>query len=302
MLQQQAILEWLSARRGKRSVKVLCGVRGVGKTAALAAWRDRLIAGGYPEERIVSVDVEEPILRRLATADDVTRYLATQIPRTGPVLLLMDEPTSFRDYVTALENLLGDRRIDIYLTVSSRQLMSGGLADYLRGALDIREMLPPKEGIKESPEASRARWNEILLRDVLSSPGIADAEIAERLAAYLVDTVGDPISLRSAAAAISPRGKRFSPNTVECYLSAFENAYLLERCYFWDADLERTVNRNYRVFFSDPALFSARFGMAPDYERRVALNARWLELRAQHARVYLAKTGRKDEPYTFQTF
>lgn len=294
MARRQTVREWLSSRRGKSSVKVLCGIRGVGKTRTLAAWRDDLIAGGYPEERIVCVDAEEPILRRLVTADDVLLYLSTQLPPSGPVTLLIEEPTSFRDYETALGELLGQRRIDIYLTISSRQLATGGLSDYLRGAVDVYELVPPKEGSSGLDEASsRARWNEILLRDVLPARGVGEANIAERLAAYLVDSVGDPISLRSIGSAISPKDKRFSPNTIEAYLTAFENAYVLERCYLWDKVAEEPFKREYRVFFMDPALCRARFGIAPDFERRTAMNEEWLALRAQHEHVYLTRDERK---------
>ena len=302
MASKQTTSEWLTSMRGKSSIKILCGIRGVGKTRALAQWRDELIAGGYPEERVVCIDAEEPILRRLVTAEAVMLYLSTQLPPSGPVLLLIEEPTSFRDYEAALVKLLGERRIDIYLTTSSRKLATGGLSDYLRGAVDVRELVPPKEGIFEPDESrSRARWNEILLRDVLPAKNVADANIAERLAAQLADSVGDPISLRSVGAAISPGEKQFSPNTVEAYLTAFENAYVLERCYVLDADTEEPFKRDYRVFFMDPALCRARFGISPDFERRTAMNEEWLALRAQHDYVYLTKGKHKDDPLVFTT-
>ncbi len=295
------ISDWLTAMRGKSCVKVLCGIRGVGKTRALAAWRDGLVAAGYPEERIVCVDAEDPVLRRLVTADDALRYLSTQFPKSGPVTLLLEEPTSFHDYERLLEQLLGLRRVDIYLTLSSGRLASSGLSRFLRGALAVRELLPPKEGLPLSPEAMRARWNEILLRDVLPSPGVANGDIAERLAAFLADSVGDPISLRSAAAAISPHGKVLSPNTVEAYLSALEDAYVVERCYRWDEDSGEPIRRDYRVFFTDPALSRECFGIVPEFERRRELNARWLELRNRHSKVYGPRVWEAGKPVTFVT-
>lgn len=288
-------IDWLCSKRRSRSVKVICGIRGVGKTKALAAWRDELVREGVSEDRIVSVNVEDPTLRRLVTADDILRFLSTQIPSSGPVVLLLEEPTSFHDYEYVLGELLGQRRLDIYLTLSSRRLSKEGLSDYLRGAIALYEIMPPPGGIVESPEASRARWNEILLRDVLSAQGVADGNIAERLAAYLADNVDDPITLRQAAAAISPRGKQLSPNTIEAYLSALEDAYVIERCYLWDADSEEPVKRNCRVYFTDPALCFSCFGIVPDFERRLARNTEWLTLRRSHPRVYLSS----EPPHAF---
>lgn len=290
---------WLTLMRGKRCVKILCGIRGVGKTSVMASWRDNLIASGYPEERVVSIDAEDPVLRRLVTADDVLRYLATQFPSSGPVVLILEEPTSFHDYERMLGELLGQRRIDIYLTLSSRRVATEGLSSYLRGAIAAYEILPTKGGDGESPERLRARWNEILLRDVLSAKGVADGNIAERLTAFLADTVGDPISLRLAAAAISPQGKVLSPNTVEAYLSALEDAYVIERCYRWDPDVEEPLAREYRVFFTDPVLCQECFGAVPDSERRLAMNMRWLELRREHGKVYLSKSLKGLDPEAF---
>lgn len=281
------IKKWLTAKRGNRYVKVLCGLRGVGKTRLLAEWRDDLVKGGYPEDRIVCVNGEDPTLRRLVTADDFLSFLSTQMPRTGPVLLLIDEPTSFHDYEYVIDNLLGQRRVDLYLTLSSRRLSKGGLSDYLRGAIAFCEVMPPPGGIVEPIESAHARWNEILLRDVLPAKGVADGSIAERLCTFLADTVGDPITLRQAATAISPHGKQLSPNTIEAYLTALEDAYMIERCHLWNVDSEEVIKRDYRVFFTDPALCVACFGLVPDFERRSDLNARWLKLRRESAKVYL---------------
>ena len=290
---------WLSSMRGKRTVKILSGIRGVGKSAALAAWRDELLASGVPEERIVCIDAEEPVLRHLVSADDVLKYLGTQIPESGPVIMLIDEPGSFPDYEKCIGELLGQRRLDIYLTLSSRRLVTGGLSDYLRGAIAVRELLPPPGGIKETPAQSRARWNEIMLRDVLSEPGISDVGIAESIAAYLADAVGDPISLRMITGAISPPGRCYSPNTAGAYLTALEHAHVVEKCYRWNMDHEEPLGRSYRVFFTDPVLRLARFGLAPDEDRRAALNERWLDMRRKHANVYLPEDDDLDNPFEF---
>lgn len=300
MSNEERVSSWLSAMRGSRIVKILFGLRGVGKTAALARWRNQLLAEGYPEERLVCIDAEEPVLRQLTSADDILRYLETQFPAEGPVTLMIEEPMSFPDAVNLIERLLANRRLDLYLTLSSRRVLSGELSDYLRGAIADIELLPPPEGLPESAERSRARWNEIFLRDVLTEPGIADVLIAERVAAYFADHVGDTISLRQVAAAISPPGRLYSPNTVEVYLSALEHAHLLERCYRWKAEHEIPLRSAYRVYFTDPALRTARFGPFPtDDARRTDENRRYLALRQTHPHVYLPERPDPSQPVAF---
>ena len=293
-----SIFAWLDSMRGTRMIKILSGIRGVGKSRLLGEWRTRLLESGVPEERIIYIDAEEPVLRHLVTGEQVIAYLKTQIPQEGDSFLFIDEPSSFPDYENGFGEMLRMSGIDIYVSISSRRLLTGGLSSYLRGVVRVREIMPPPKGIRETDERSRARWNEIILRDVLSDPHITSASLAEAIASYLSDSVGDPISLRSIAAAVSPPGKLISPNTADAYLTALCNAHIVEKCMRWNAELEEVQKTGYRVFFTDPALRRARFGFAPvDEDARVAMNRRWLEARSKTRRVLLPEQVDYDSPF-----
>ena len=293
------ITAWLESVRGTRKIKVLSGIRGAGKSALLRHWRARLLKQGVREDCIIYVNAEEPALRHVRTSEEILAYLNTQLPPGNqPCLLFVDEPSSFPDYENGFGELLRMRDIDIYLSISSRRLLNEGLAPYLRGSVVQRELLPPPEGIQETEERSRARWNEILLRDVLSDPHLTSAPLAEDVAAYLSDHVGDPISLRSISAAVSPPGRMISPNTVDAYLTALCNAHIVERCMRWNEDAEEILKTGYRVFFKDPALRTARFGPAPSDEAvRAAMNRRWLEARNQARSVMLPEQATFDSSF-----
>ena len=295
----KSIYAWLESVRGTRKIKILSGIRGVGKSTLLRNWCARLLRKGVREDCIVYVNAEEPALRHVRTSEEILAYLNTQLPPGNqPCLLVVDEPSSFPDYENGFGELLRNRDIDIYVSISSRRLLNEGLAPYLRGSVVLRELLPPPEGIQETEDRSRARWNEILLRDVLSDPHLTSAPLAEDIAAYLSDHVGDPISLRAVSAAVSPPGRMISPNTVNAYLTALCNAHIVERCMRWNEDSEETLKTGYRVFFKDPALRIARFGPAPSDEAvRAAMNRRWLEARNQARSVMLPEQATFDSPF-----
>ena len=293
------IYAWLESMHGTRKVKVLSGIRGVGKSTLLRHWCARLLKRGVREDCIIYVNTEEPALRHVRTSEEILAYLKTQLPPGNqPCLLFVDEPSSFPDYENVFGALLRRRNIDIYVSISSRRLLNEGLAPYLRSSVVQRELLPPPEGIPETEERSRARWNEILLRDVLSDPHLTSAPLAEDIAAYLSDHVGDPISLRTISAEVSPPGRMISPNTVNAYLTALCNAHIVERCLRWNEDSEETLKTGYRVFFKDPALRTARFGPAPSDEAvRATMNRRWLEARNQARSVMLPEQAAFDSPF-----
>ena len=251
------------------------------------------------EDRILYIDTEEPVLRHVRTSEQIIGYLKTQLPPdTQPCILFVDEPASFPDYENGFSELLRMHEIDIYVSISSRRLLKEGLASYLNGAIAQRELLPPPEGIPETEERSRARWNEILLRDVLSNPHLTSATLAEDIAACLSDHVGDPISLRTISAEVSPSGHLISPNTVDAYLTALCDAHIVEKCMRWNEYSDEILKAGYRVFFKDPALRAARFGLAPtDESARVDMNRRWLEARNRSRNVVLPEQVSFDSPF-----
>lgn len=289
----QKMFAWLESMCGIRKIKILSGIRGVGKSTLLHQWRAQLLQRGVREDCVIYINTEEPALRHVRTGEQIIAYLNTQLPPGDqPCLLFVDEPSSFPDYETGFGELLRMRNIDLYVSISSKRLLNEGLAKYLNGAVVLKEMLPPPEGIPEPEQRSRARWNEILLRDVLSDPHLTSAPLAEEVAAYLSDHVGDPISLRSISAAVSPAGHLISPNTADAYLTALCNAHIVEKCICWNSDTEESLKTGYRVFFTDPALRTARFGPAPtDENARAAMNRNWLVARNRADCVMLPKNA-----------
>lgn len=293
------MFDWLESVCGTRKIKILSGIRGVGKSTLLHQWRLHLLERGVREDCLIYINAEAPILRHVRTSEEIIAYLNTQLPAGNqPCILFIDEPSSFPDYENGFGELLRMRNLDVYVSISSNRLLNEGLASYLNGSFALREMLPPPEGIPETEGRSRARWNEILLRDVLSDPHLTSAALAEEIAAYLSDHVGDPISLRAIAAAVSPKGHLISPNTTDAYLTALRNAHIVEKCMRWNADAEETIKTGYRVFFTDPALRTARFGPAPtDEDARTAMNRRWLEARHRADGVMLPESVSFDSAF-----
>ena len=290
------LLAWLDSVRGTSALKVLTGLRGVGKSRILSRWRDHLIATGVPEDHVVCVDAEEPILRHLGTQSDVLAYFRTQLPTDGTVYILLDEPAAFPDFEIILESLRNNPNHDVYVTLSSRRLLEGTTSGSLPRTIAHREILPSISSTSDYENTDkRSYWNEIMLRDVLSGGRTLDASLVERIAAHLSDNVGTPLSLRTVSAAVSPQGHILSPNTINAYVDALVGSCLVERAYRYDEFTGNILRTNYRIFFTDPRLRFDHFGPAPeDEERRQQLNSAWLELRHLSPRVYVPKEDREE--------
>lgn len=276
------------ALRQKKGLKIVSGMRGAGKSVHLLEFRDILISEGVPASRILYLDAESQEIRRFTTCEQIINHVEKTLPRDGASFVLIREAGSLADAEITLGSLSASSRYEIYLTISSRQLFAGDLGKYLAGTQSILELPPPDLG-SMTVEQAQARWNTIFINDVLKPQRILDVRLVCCVAGFLSDNLGDPISLRQIGAAVSPSGRLISPHTVETYLEALANAFLVEKVLRFDIAENSVQPTRYCYFFTSLALRNAQFGTAPDREtERVKLNQAWLLLRRRFWRVYIA--------------
>ena len=283
------IFKWFYSVRGLPVPKFITGLRGTGKTSFLFALRDQLFNEGVPHENVIVIDTDSPDLRRYTTHEQMLDYIFDSLPHRGKSYIFIREAAALPGPEIVIGTLAASDRREIFATSSSRRLLNRGLAGYFATHLAHFEMLPKESGRHCSPSEARARWNEIFLRDVLAPNRILEVSLAGRIAGWLSDHLGDPMSLRSISAAISPAKRLLSPHTIEAYLDSFEDAHLVEKTIRWDTAEDTPQKTGYRYFFTDPDLRLAHFGPAPENEmRRMALNRAWLHLRRGTDEVFCA--------------
>ena len=285
----KTIEDWLEQALQTPAPKFITGLRGSGKANFLHRIRQELLAQGVPPERILFLDTEDPALRRYATHVQMLDYVADQLPREGLSYILIREATELPMPEIVVGALAATSRFSVFATSSSRLLLRRGLKDYFSGQILHVKLLPAERSEPYPMLEARARWNEIFLYDVIATNTILEFPIINQLACWLSDNLGAPVSLRQVACAISPSARLLSPHTIEAYLTALEDAHLVEKSARWDTAERAPQKTNYRYFFTDPWLRLAHFGPAPeDEDRRMALNRAWLHLRRTRGRTYVA--------------
>lgn len=274
--------------RHRRGLKMIFGMRGIGKGMQLRDFREALLLEGVSSSRILYLDAESPLVRRCATCEQFMILVHQSLPSDGVSFLLIREAGSLPDAETTLGMLAASSRYDVYVTLSSRQLLASGLGKCLSEGLSLR-VLPPPEAMPMPTERALALWNTIFLRDVLSPQRILDVGLISRAAGYLSDNLGDPISLRQVAAAVSPTGRLISPHTTAAYLDALADAFLVEKAVRFDLAEDAPQSTRYCYFFTSLELRNAQFGAAPNREiERARLNAAWIRLRRAYDNVFIA--------------
>ena len=278
---QKDVVAWFESVRGRSAPKFITGLRGTGKTGQLMLLRDRLRDEGVPEDRILVLDGGAPELRRFPAFDDLLRKILSQLPETGKSYVLVRDASDLPDAAFLLAALARSARVEVIATSAAR-----GLLDEMTDAAPF-EVLPPTKPPPYAPAEASSRWNEIFLKDVLAQCHVLEVPLIVRVTGWLSDHLGDMLSLRILANAISPAHRTISPHTACAYLDALEAAHLVERAPRWDFALDEVIKTGYRYYFTDPELRLAHFGPAPqDERRRMAFNRAWLRLRHTGAKIY----------------
>ena len=289
MAYKKNIFKWFKAVRARPVPKFITGLRGTGKTAYLLRLRDLLLAEGVPPANALFVDTDTPALQRYVTHEQMIDYILKALPPDGKSYVFIREAAALPDAAVVIGTLAASGNREIYATSSSRRLLDQGLESYFSGRLAHFEVLPKEDSTPPSPDQARARWNEIILRDVLAPSRFLEIVHVGRIAGWLSDNLGDSTSLRTIGSAISPTGRRLSPHTIESYLASLEDAHLVEKVFRWDVEQDTMQKTRYKYFFTDPELRLAHFGPAPQNEPwRMALNRAWLHLRHTEDAVFAA--------------
>lgn len=289
MTLQSKVSSWFESVKELPVPKFITGLRGTGKTRFLLGFRDRLLAEGVPAGNLLFIDAEAPEMRAFATHEQMIEHVLSSLPSDGKSCVFIREAAALPDAEIVVGTLAASARRMVYATSSSRRLLGQGLARYFSTRLAHFKVLPADAASPYESAAAIARWNEIFLNDVLAPNRILEVSLSCRIAGWLSDNLGDPLSLRTISAAISPANRMLSPHTIDAYLSALEDANLVEKAMRWDTAEEAPQKTNYKYFFTDPWLRLARFGPAPAHEGwRMALNRAWLKLRHDNAEVFTA--------------
>jgi len=117
---------------GRPVVKVLTGMRRVGKSCLLRMMRDELIRKGMPAKNLRFIDKESLEFDHLRTDSDLHKDVTSTFRRgKGPKVLLVDEVQEIAGWERAIASLAGRGDIDIVLTGSNAHLFSSELATRL---------------------------------------------------------------------------------------------------------------------------------------------------------------------------
>ena len=192
-------------------------------------------------------------------------------------------PLSFKEYVSAYrKHTTDDNKFADYVAYSSfpqmLQFMDTNTGDI---KMLSRQYL---EGI----------YNTIVLKDVAENRKIKEFGRLEQVMRFMAAAIGCEISIKKISDTMSSDGIKILPLTVESYVDAFRDSYILYRSDRYDVKgkkLLKTLNKYYLV---DMGIRRLLLGDKPEDSGYVLENIVYLELLRRGNKVFTGKVGDKE--------
>ena len=114
-------------------VKVLSGVRRCGKSTILKMIVEELRKRGVPDERILTYNFDSMQYDDIKTAKLLYETVKQQLSADGRIYLFLDEIQEVKSWEKAVNSMMTDFDVDIYVTGSNSRMLSSEISTYLTG-------------------------------------------------------------------------------------------------------------------------------------------------------------------------
>jgi predicted AAA+ superfamily ATPase len=263
----------------KDTVKVLTGIRRAGKSTILTLIIDELISKGIKKERIIFINFESEKENKFLNSTELYNYIKDK-QKKDKIYLFFDEIQELHNWEKLINSIQIDFNVDIFITGSNANLLSGELATYLGGRYIEFSILPLsyKEVQKFGSEVdirsyisnggmpfiyqSRlldvdARtylndiYNSIVLKDIIQRNSIRDIDMFLRILKYIISNIGNIISANSIAKFLKSENRKIAIETIYNYIRYCVNANLIYLVKRENIKTKSLLSFNEKVYLTD---------------------------------------------------
>ena len=323
MIERTEYLEELKRWKDKDLIKVITGIRRCGKSTLFQLFIDYLKSTGISNEQIISLNLEDADYN-FEDYKQLYDYIKEKIDSKNQYYVFLDEVQNVPMFQKAVDSLYIKKNVDVYITGSNAYLLSGELATLLSGRYIEIKMLPlsfkeyvsafddnnyqqlflnyMKNGgmpgnisiIKSNPndldKYLDGIFSTIVYKDIMARNNINDKMLLESVLKFIFDSIGSPISTKKISDTLTSKGISTSNHTVEKYITAFIESFLIYKAERFDVKGKNLLARDYKYYVVDQGLRSYLLGKKADSDMgHILENIVYLELLRRGYRVYVGK-------------
>ncbi len=271
---------------GKGVLIVLTGQRRVGKSYVM---KELMVKKGSDNgNNIIYIDKEKTAFDFIATYRELVQYIDGHIDSSRHNYILIDEVQEIADFERGLRNYYNEDNIDIVVTGSNSDILSGELATLLSGRyieiliqglsysefLEFHSLEDSEQSLGkymnygglpgmrafglDNPETIndylQGIYNTILIKDIVNRKNIRNVPFLENLVKYTGDNIGKPVSATNIHNYMASQKDDVSKNVVISYLKATTAAYLINEVERYNIHGKKLLETNSKYYFGDVGL------------------------------------------------
>lgn len=324
MIERVEYLDELKRWKDKDLIKVVTGIRRCGKSTLFELFIKWLKEKGVKDNQIIHINLEDATYD-FSNYKELYNFVNSKIDSDKQYYVFLDEVQNVPQFQKAVDSLYIKKNVDVYITGSNAYLLSGELATLLSGRYIEIKMLPlsfkeyisafddnknyhqlfleyMKNGgmpgniniLKTSPndidKYLDGIFSTIVYKDIMARNKIADKMLLESILKFVFGSIGSPISTKKISDTLTSKGMSTSNHTVENYLTAFIESFLIYKTERFDVKGKNLLARDYKYYSVDTGLRSYLLGKKADSDMgHILENVVYLELLRRGYKVYVGK-------------
>ncbi len=321
MIERPFYVEQLNRYRDKPFIKVITGLRRVGKSTLLDLYINDLKKQGIDKNNILKINFELPSNFGLVNYEDLTQYvLEFSKNKEDKIYLFLDEIGRIEQWEKAVNGFHAMTNFDIYITGSNADMLSSDLSTYLAGR--FVEILVHPFSYKEfkalyinstfndyltfggipsiypfnlvydfSMNALRDSFKSAVLQDIISRYEIRNSVVLEKLIHYVFTNVGKTFSSLSISKYLKSQSTHVSVDTILNYLKMIQEAFLIYKVSRNDLIRKQVLKTEEKYYIADHGIREAIIGNNANVIEMILENMVYIELLRNGYQVYIGKVG-----------
>ena len=325
MIERTEYVELLKRFKDKDLIKVVTGIRRCGKSTLFDLYIYYLKNEGIKNNQIISINLENPEYH-FKTYMELYEFVNNKLKNEEKYYVFLDEVQNVPEFQKAVDGLYIKKNVDLYITGSNAYLLSGELSTLLSGRYIEVKMLPLsfKEYLSAFKDRNESKdrmfleymknggmpgnisiletnpndidkyldgiFSTVVYKDIMARNNIGDKMLLESVIKFVYDNIGNAISTKKISDTLTSKGVSTSNHTVENYLTAFLESFLIYKADRFDVKGKNLLAREYKYYSVDTGLRSYLLGKKADSDMgHILENIVYLELLRRGYKVYVGK-------------
>ena len=301
------------------AIKVITGMRRVGKSVLMRQFISVLQNSGIPKESITYIDMDSVRYDRYRDGKALYSDIMSK-DGGGRQYILIDEVQNISDWIRIVESLRNDTDCDIYITGSNAYMLSTDLSTLLTGRNVPITVMPLSFGesmLLHGDDDTRSAFvrymrhgglpiikpayseevsfqmieelkSDIILKDICRRNKV-DPQKIRNVIDYLYSEVGNPISVKRISDTLG-----IATNSASDYLRLITDSMLFLKAERYDLKGNMVLTQEPKYYCSDTGMrYSQPISAKRDFGKTLE-NIVYLELVRRGCRVYVGKTDGGD--------